>query len=164
MFFPTKTIHSNIEYKNGVRVRSTKPKTIQVQADAYKTYRFYKTSETETLTLLEKFKFFKEIGIVCGPPIHDDLPCKLIKNPDERKVFSDKLTKHIRNNVPNNQHALVNSHGYQNLYFTRKSARFERFLYTRQPYQKSHILTIPTSVLEDDVVGYLEKSLREFKT
>ena len=88
MFFPIKTIHSNIEYKNGVRVRSTKPKTISIPADAYKTYRFYKTSETESLALLEKFKFFRENGIVYGPPIHDDLPCKLIKNLDERKAFA----------------------------------------------------------------------------
>ena len=66
MFFPTKTIHSNIELKNGVRVRLAKPKTIQIQADAYKTYRFFKTSETETLALLENSNSLKKTALYTG--------------------------------------------------------------------------------------------------
>jgi len=90
------------------------------------TWRASFTEQFEAQGLIEKYIYFEENDILSGPPIHDDVPCEMFSNREDRLRISKDLTERIKDGIRGYPHILVKSELFKCPEFELKTERFDR--------------------------------------
>lgn len=79
----------------------------RIERNCRATWRTSLTEQFEALGLIEKYSYFEENDILSGPPIHDDVPCEMFSNREDRLRISRDLTERIKKGIRGYPHQVL---------------------------------------------------------